>query len=781
MRAIIRICSAAVLVGLAAPVPSQAATCEQTVQQKFNACIEHNRLDTELCRTEAEKALEACPGSYVDVVLKGLVGGTAVLRANNGQIPLGSTISASSNGTYLVLAALARGKAYTVTVSNHPIGQTCTVSNGHGVVGTAKKIIVNVACELADGDVLTYHYDSMRTGWDQTEKTLTPKSVSTGSFGLLQTPVQLDEQIDAQPLIVPNVSMGGAVHDVVYVATENNTVYALDATTGAILNQHSLGAAVQKTMLPTGSYDNGGNCSNNSNNVGVNSTPVIDLSRNSLYAIAYVLVSGTTPNYYIHALNLQTLQEQPGSPKLISPTATLSNGNPYSFQASVQRQRPGLVEVSGTIYAGFGSFCDYAQDKARGWLLGWSADTLLPLSATQLTDQLGAVPSSGQNPDQGCSNWSVSCFLSSIWMSGFGVAADASGNLYFSTGNSNLNSYQPPTNVQESVVKVSSTLQGNPTVFTPNDQHTRDLNDSDLGSGGVLLLPDQPGLVPHLAVVAGKTSGMYLLNRDQLGGLSNQNNTSNLGADVDVNGDCWCGESYFQNASGGLVISSAGSTVGVWTVQTSATTNPKLMPGPTAGLGYTAGNCHDGGFLTTVSSNGAAAPIIWAVGRELSRNCTSVGLYAFDASNTSSLPALLQNPIAAGYWPAPNANPNIVPIVSNGKVYVASYGQLAIFGLGASGTAHILTPTFTPDPNFRQIFGTVVNVDGASVGVRLRSGTVVQADLLQATRKGRTVPIHVGDSIAVLGLSAQGDQVVHAWRSYRVNGDAKAWPVDRIQ
>jgi len=92
MRAIIRICSAAVLVGLAAPVPSQAATCEQTVQQKFNACIEHNRLDTELCRTEAEKALEACPGSYVDVVLKGLVGGTAVLRANNGQIPLGSTI-----------------------------------------------------------------------------------------------------------------------------------------------------------------------------------------------------------------------------------------------------------------------------------------------------------------------------------------------------------------------------------------------------------------------------------------------------------------------------------------------------------------------------------------------------------------------------------------------------------------------------------------------------------------------------------------------------------------
>lgn len=781
MRAITGICSAAVLIALVAPAPSQAATCEQRVLQKFTACVTHNPLDVEFCRTSLTKALEACPGSYVVVELSGLVGGTAVLLANTGVFPSGSKISASSNGTYLVLAALARGKPYTITVAGEPIGQTCTVSNGHGVVGAAKQIILKVACKLADGDVLTYHYDSLRTGWNQTEKTLTPTSVSTGSFGLLHTPVQLDEQIDAQPLIVRNVSMGGAVHDVVYVATENNTVYALDATTGAILNQHSLGPAVPKTKLPTGSYDNGGNCSNNSNNVGVNSTPVIDLSRSSLYAIAYVLDSGGAPNFYLHALDLQTLQEQPGSPQPISATATLSNGKSYSFQASVQRQRPGLVAVNGIIYAGFGSYCDYAQDTSRGWLLGWSADTLLPLSATQLTDQLSAVPSSGPNPDQGCSNWNVSCYLSSIWMSGYGVAADASYNIYFSTGNSNLKSYQAPTNIQESVVKVSANLQGAPAVFTPNDQSTRDMNDSDLGSGGVLLLPDQPGLVPHLAVVAGKTSGMYLLNRDQLGGLSNQSNTSNLGAAVDVGGDCWCGESYFQNASGGLVISSAGSTVGVWTVQTAAAANPQLLPGPTASLGYTAGSCHDGGFLTTVSSNGATAPIIWAVGREFAGNCTSVGLYAFDASNGSSLPALLQNPIAAGYWPTPNANPNIVPIVSNGKVYVASYGQLAIFGLGASGTAQILTPTFAPDPNFRRISGTVVSVEGDSVAVRLRSGTIVQADMHQAARKGRSIPVHVGDSISVLGLSAPGDQVVHAWRSYRLNGDPSAWPEDRIK
>jgi hypothetical protein len=231
--------------------------------------------------------------------------------------------------------------------------------------------------------VTTYHYDNLRTGWNQQETALTAASFPS-NFGILAT-VTLDDQVDAQPLIVPDLTIAGGTHDVVYVATESNTVYAIDATSGAILRRRNLGAPVSYPQA----------CNNNRPHVGINSTPVIDLAANTLYVIAYN--KGSPPVYQLHALDLTTLNDTVNSPDGVEVTAshTLTNGSTYTFDAKVQRQRPALLELNGVVYAGFGSFCDFKASKSRGWLLGWNASTagtLAPLVANQLDETRATDP-----------------------------------------------------------------------------------------------------------------------------------------------------------------------------------------------------------------------------------------------------------------------------------------------------------------------------------------------------------------------------------------------------
>ncbi len=267
-------------------------------------------------------------------------------------------------------------------------------------------------------------------------------NVNAGSFGLLHS-LSLDDQVDTQPLLIPNVTTtrggkSGSAHDVVYVATESNTIYAIDASSGTILFQTNLGAPVP---APLG-------CDNNGPNVGIDGTPVIDRAAGVMYVIAYTL-EGSVPTYRIHELSLSDLSDVTPS-VVVSASHTLTDGTTYNFNATYQRQRPGLLEANGNIYAGFGSFCDFSASQSRGWLLGWQAGSLIPLAANRLNDSLS------QSPD--------SFFLTAIWMSGYGLAADPSGNIYFVTGNSDYsgNTYNGVTNVPESVVKVSADLTQTP-------------------------------------------------------------------------------------------------------------------------------------------------------------------------------------------------------------------------------------------------------------------------------------------------------------------------------
>jgi hypothetical protein len=528
----------------------------------------------------------------------------------------------------------------------------------HGFPGPTAVLLSLVLCaaSFAAGQaVTTYHVDNNRTGWNSHESVLTPANVGSSSFGLLHA-VALNDQVDGQPLFVPavNITAGGTkgVHDVVYVATEGNTIYAIDAESGKILLNPNFGRPVS---LPLG-------CINNGPNVGINSTPVIDTSSNTLYVVIYTQDAGG-PAYRIHALDLGSLTDKV-TPQVVVASHTLLDGTTFNFNATYQRQRPALLLANGNVYAGFGSFCDYAANVSRGWLLGWSTGSLTPLPANRLFDTQPTSPNS--------------FFLSSIWMSGYGLATDDGGNILFVTGNSDYSgtTYDGISNLQESVVKVSSDLTTVLDLFTPKNQAILDETDADFGSGGVLVLPDQPGSTPHLAVAAGKAGSLFLMNEDGLGGYSTQTNHV-LGA-YNV-GACWCGQSYFVDPADGIgrVVTSGGKNVFVYKVQTSPTAAlTRVSQSPVI-----ANTVQDPGFFTSISSNGNANPIIWAVSRPTSASGNPIFLYAFNPDSLTGTTMTQLFHAQAGTWPNVGGNSNVVPLVANGEVFVAAHGQLRIFGI----------------------------------------------------------------------------------------------------
>jgi hypothetical protein len=538
------------------------------------------------------------------------------------------------------------------------------------VVACLAAAAVSIDCSSparAQISVTTYHYDNYRSGWNPNETTLTPTTMKSGNFGLLQT-VPLDDQVDAQPLVLSNyyADNSGTLHDVVYVVTESNSVYAVQADSGVILARQNLGKSVPN---PLGCH--------NTQNVGINGTPVIDLGSGTLYVIAYTMDPPNTPDnpnpsggpaYRIHALDLATLADQM-PPVFIAASNVLTNGNSYNFNPRYEHQRPGLVEANGNIYAAFGSFCE--NPNSRGWLLGWQAGSLTPLPTALLTDSQATSPKKS--------------FLTSIWMSGYAPSVDDSGNIYFVTGNSDPTgtTYDDVdyTDIQESVVKVTPALDQVLDLFTPHDYSRLDKNDLDFGSGGVMLVPSQAPSAPALAVAAGKTGIMYIMDQNHLGGYQQgPAGTDDVLFQTDIGG-CHCGPSFFNDGQP-KIISSGGRVLRVWNVESMATGTSVTL----AGLSPPLPTGQDPGFFTSVSSNGADSAIIWLVTHPYTTSMTpNVSLYAFAAeapAHTKSLPLLFN--AVAGPWNQVSRDANIVPVVANGKVYVASDQQLSIFGLGAA-------------------------------------------------------------------------------------------------
>jgi hypothetical protein len=506
--------------------------------------------------------------------------------------------------------------------------------------------------------ITTHHYDNQRSGWNQNETTLTPDNVASSSFGILYS-VPLDAQVDAQPLVVPNEQITGGngqgVHDVVYVATEGNTIYAIDVHTGTVLLDPNFGPPAPE---PFG-------CKVNPL-VGISSTPVIDLAANTMYAIIYTS-EANGPVYRIHALDLGSLTDKV-APVVVSASHTLTDGSTYNFNATYQHQRPALLLANGNIYGGFGSFCDLGTNISRGWLLGWQANSLTPLAGNQLMDTQATDPGD--------------FFLSSIWMSGSGPATDASGNVYFTTGNSDPsgNTYDGVTDIQESVVKVSADLTQVLDLFTPSDWGILDYEDEELGSGGVMLLPPSPlptaqDPVINLAVAAGKNGNMFLMNQNDLGGYDP--NHDNVVGVFDA-GKCFCVASYFVDPSDltPRVVIGAATGVETWKLQTSPTITLTKIADSTALFN------RGRGAYTSVSSNGTMYPIIWAAATTQSGS-PELGFYAFDPEGGGSTLKMIYSNQTFGTWPYGNGNAFLVPVVANGEVFVASSNELTIFGLSS--------------------------------------------------------------------------------------------------
>ena len=619
-------------------------------------------------------------------------------------------------------------------------------------------------------NITTYHGNVLRNGWNARETVLKPTTVKSAAFGLVKS-VNLDAQIDAQPLYVSGQSIASlGTHNVVYVATENNSVYAIDGDTGNILLNRSLGAPVPIAALP-------GQCADNSDMVGITATPVIDVASQTLYILAYTF-ENNAPVYRIHALALATLMDKI-SPAAVSSIGTLNPTNSkYAFDPSVARARAALLLSKGNVYAAFSSFCDQKANVARGWIVGWRASSLAPFSTGALLQR--------QSTNQ------TNFFLNSVWMSGYGIAADGFGRLFFVTGNSDPSgtAFQPPFNLAESVVKLTPDLSTVVSYFTPAgvgvDYATLEASDLDFGSGGVMLIPRQPGNYPRLAVAAGKVGIMYLMNADSLGGHNLGNGKpDNVIGQYQI-GACYCGESYFRGADGvGRVVSSGGSSIITWKLNTTGAT-PRLG---VESRSVPISNGENAGFFTTISSNGlqAKSQIIWAIGRPVDNAPGTINLQAFDPSHISASGRMvLLFSGAAGTWPK-NGHANLVPLVANGRVFVGSYKQLSIFGISKSlpalvdtassrpATADVVTEPALPG---HSIYGVLIAKANGLLKLRTRTGAVITIDSRDATKAYQSVVPVLGGALLARG-EYDHEGIFHARSILRAKDLPTLWGKDR--
>ncbi|MEA3122216.1 MAG: hypothetical protein QOH33_1783, partial [Paraburkholderia sp.] len=351
-------------------------------------------------------------------------------------------------------------------------------------------------------DVLTYHNDLGRTGQYLAETTLTPANVSSASFGKVGF-LAVDGKVDAQPLYVSNVPIGGVAHNVVYVVTEHASAYAFDAGTSAQLWQRSLLGAGETT-----SDDRG--CGQITPEIGITSTPVIDRTRGTngvMYTVAMSKDATGAIHQRLHAVDLATGAELLGGPTEIAatyPGAGANSSNGFTvFDPKQYAERQALTLVNGNVYLAWTSHCD--QGIYGGWVMAYNANTLAQTSALNLTP----------NGSEG-----------SVWMSGAGMASDGAA-LYLLDANGTfdvtLNGQGFPVNGDygNSFLKLSTSPKlAVADYFATFNTVAQSANDSDLGSGGALVLPDlidANGATQHLALGAGKDSKIYVVNRDAMG------------------------------------------------------------------------------------------------------------------------------------------------------------------------------------------------------------------------------------------------------------------------
>jgi uncharacterized protein (TIGR03437 family) len=498
--------------------------------------------------------------------------------------------------------------------------------------------------------VTTYRNNLARTGENLQETILTPSNVTPDQFGkLFSHPV--DGQVYAQPLYVPSVAIPGkGVHNVVFIATAHDTVYAFDADSvagpnAAPLWQVSLAETAAGERPATVSDVLG--CTSIIPEIGITGTPVIDTTTGTLYAVALTIRQDQFV-HRLHALDIATGAERPGSPVVIEATVAgmgdfFSSTDVLPFHPYLHKNRAGLLLLNGIVYTAWASNCDTGQ--FHGWLIGYDAKTL------RRTAVFNSSPNAG---------WG------SFWMGGAAPAADSDGYIYAISGNGPFNANTNGSEFGDSFLKLAP-ADGLAVAdyFTPYNQLDLAQKDLDLGSSGAVLLPDSvsDGLHRHLLISAGKEGRIYLIDRDQMGRFNGDGDRQIVQSLEGAIGPLYGGPAYFNQT---VYFSAAHDTLKAFSIA-----NGQLGMSPSS-QGSQVFDFR--GAVPAISADGSSNGIVWLLEGE-----SGGTLHAYDAANVADE---LYNSQMKGSRDSLGSYVRFtVPTVANGKVYVGTGNSVTVFGL----------------------------------------------------------------------------------------------------
>ena len=548
----------------------------------------------------------------------------------------------SSNGVAAMAVYVDNNLAYKDNVQTVDTDLAMALGNHYVVVqfwdnsgSVPAKASVNIVVSggSSNVDVATAHNDPARDGANTSETILAPSNVTPAHFGKI-VGYGVDGQIYAQPLVLSNVLMGSGANNVVYVATEHDSVYAFDADdkTGTPYWSVSLLAPGQS---PAASSDSEGI----SPEIGITGTPVIDRAQNALYVVSMVHVSGAGNEFWIHALDLATGAEKFGGPKRINPTVSGTGYGSTNGVVPIEDgcyQRPGLALGSGNVYVSFGH-CSH------GWVAAFN-ETSLAQTAVYNTSPNGKG--------------------AAIWMGGGAPAMDANGNLYFETGvdaDSTTNS-----GYSDAFLKLSPSLALLDYFQVSNNAYLTQ-NDADLGSGAPIVMPDNSSSFPHEVIGAGKDGRIFVVNRDNMGQFDpNANHVVQVVQSGTQQFDNFFDQPAYWN---GYVYYHAENDV----LRQFSWTNGLLSTSPVHTGAVTYG-VH--GATPSVSASGASNGIVWELQVDGQPSGPAL-LHAYDATDVSK--ELYNSSMNSGDAAGP-AVKFTVPTIANGKVYVPAGNQVDIYG-----------------------------------------------------------------------------------------------------
>ncbi|MCU1310917.1 MAG: pyrrolo-quinoline quinone [Candidatus Angelobacter sp.] len=552
------------------------------------------------------------------------------------------------NGSVVVTPAATT--TYTATANGAQGTQTATVTINVVPLGPPQAPIAGM---------FRYKFDPGATGANLNESTLNTVTVNASKFGKIATSGKLDGVIFTQPLYVAGLNIAGGSHNVVFLGTENDSVYAINADNPQqVFWKRSF---IDTAHGITPADGNRGGRTGLGPLVGITGTPVIDPNSHTLYVSAMTVENGTT-FHKLHALDLSSGAEKFGGPKQITATVpgtgTGSNNGTITFLADVQNQRSALQLVNGVVYIAFASFSD--EGTYHGWIFAYDAGTLAQLAA------LNVSPSS-----EGAG----------IWQAGSPPVADAEGNIYIETGDGHDLSTGGP-NWGDSFLKLKLNGGALSVVdwFTTFNQACIDAGDLDLGSTGLMLLPDQPGAHPHLMVTGSKEGRILVIDRDNLGHFNAGGNTQ-IPDDILINPKP-CGQTDVNNSfrmygsgaywNGNVYLGSVFSNLRAFSL-----TNGQLTQTSASKTVFQGNGQLGRGPIPVVSANGGVQGIVWAV--EWVLGSQNIIMHAYDATNLAN--ELYNTNQNAGRDALGFGAVFVVPTVINGRVYVVAANHLNVYGL----------------------------------------------------------------------------------------------------